>query len=76
MKRQRLERPVLAKITRISAHGIVLVVVTFLGLYLGLYLDKVTNMAPNFTLLFLVLGVVIGFRGFIQEVISERRSSS
>lgn len=76
MKGQRLPRPLLAKITRISAHGVVLVALTFLGLYLGLYLDKLTNMAPNFTLLFLVVGVILGFRGFIQEVITERRSSS
>lgn len=76
MKQQRLPKPLLAKLTRISAHGLVLVVVTFGGLYLGLYLDRLTNMAPNFTLLCLVVGVVIGFRGFVQELLAERRGSS
>jgi F0F1-type ATP synthase assembly protein I len=73
MRKERLSRELMNKIARISAHGLVLVVATFLGLYLGLYLDKVTNMAPNFTLVFLVIGVVLGFRGFVQEVIRERR---
>jgi hypothetical protein len=30
-------------------------------------------MAPNFTLLLLILGIVLGFKGFIQEVVIERR---
>ena len=76
MKRQRLPKPLIAKITRISAHGLVLVALTFCGLYLGLYLDHLTNMAPNFTLLCLVVGVVFGFRGFVQELLAERRGSS
>jgi len=33
-------------------------------------------MAPNFTLLGLVIGIILGFRGFIQEAISERRRES
>jgi len=52
------------------------VAVTFCGLYLGLYLDRLTNMAPNFTLLCLVAGIVFGFRGFVQELLAERRGSS
>jgi hypothetical protein len=76
MKLQKLPKPLLAKITRISAYGLVLVALTFCGLYLGLYLDRLTNMAPNFTLLCLVVGVVIGFRGFVQELLAERRGSS
>jgi F0F1-type ATP synthase assembly protein I len=74
MKKEKLNKELLTKFSRISAHGLVLVAVTFLGLYLGVYLDKLTNMAPNFTLLFLVLGIVIGFKGFIQEVIAERKA--
>jgi len=46
---------------------------TFLGLYLGLYLDRLTNMAPNFTFLGLIIGIALGFKGFIQEAIAERR---
>lgn len=76
MKREKLSKELLSKFSRISAHGIILVVVTFLGLSLGLYLDKVTHMAPNFTLVFLVIGVVLGFKGFIDEVVRERRVKS
>ncbi len=76
MKRYKPSRKLLARITRISAYSFVLVIMTFLGLYGGLYLDKVTNMAPNFTLLGLVIGIIVGFRGFIQEAISERRRES
>ncbi|HHO76763.1 MAG TPA: hypothetical protein ENN05_10100 [Deltaproteobacteria bacterium] len=66
-------RSLLTKITRISAYSLVLVVMTFLGLYLGLYLDRLTNMAPNFTFLGLIIGIALGFKGFIQEAIAERR---
>jgi len=31
-------------------------------------------MAPNFTMVGLILGIVIGFKGFIQEVIVERKA--
>ena len=74
MKKERLTRETANKITRISAQGLILVVATYLGLYLGLYLDKVTDMAPNFTLVFLVIGVVLGFKGFVEEVMKERRA--
>jgi F0F1-type ATP synthase assembly protein I len=74
IKKEKVPRELLQKITRISAHGLVLVVVTFLGLYLGMYLDKVTGLAPNFTFLFLIVGIVLGFKGFIQETITERKA--
>lgn len=74
IKKEKVPRELVQKITRISAHGLVLVVVTFLGLYLGMYIDKVTGLAPNFTFLFLMVGIVLGFKGFIQEAITERRA--
>lgn len=74
IKKEKVPRELVQKITRISAHGLVLVVVTFLGLYLGMYIDKVTGLAPNFTFLFLIVGIVLGFKGFIQEAITERRA--
>lgn len=74
IRKEKFPRELMQKITRISAHGLVLVVVTFLGLYLGIYIDKVTGLAPNFTFLFLIIGIVLGFKGFIQEVIAERRA--
>jgi len=72
-KKEKIPRALANRLSRISAYSLVLVIMTFLGLYLGLWLDKVTGMAPNFTLLFLISGIAIGFKGFIQEVIIERR---
>ena len=71
--KKEIDRRLNSRLTRISAYGFVLVISTFGGLYLGLYLDGLTNMAPNFTLVFLLLGIVLGFKGFIQEAIAERR---
>lgn len=76
MEKYRIPRKTLARITRISAYSFVLVVMTFLGLYGGIYLDRATNMAPNFTFLGLIVGIVLGFKGFIQEAIIERRKGS
>lgn len=69
-------RTLLRKITRISALSFILVIMTFLGLYLGLYVDRITDMAPNFTFLGLLIGIAIGFKGFIDEVLVERRRES
>jgi len=74
MRKERLAGETANKVTRISAQGLILVAATYLGLYLGLYLDKLTGMAPNFTLVFLVMGVVLGFKGFVEEVLKERRA--
>ncbi len=79
MKKQAAEKPsrkVLKRITRISALSFILVIMTFVGLYVGVYIDKITNMSPNFTFLGLILGIALGFRGFIQEVLVERRGES
>jgi F0F1-type ATP synthase assembly protein I len=75
-RKERIPRALANRLSRISAYSLVLVVMTFLGLYLGVWLDRVTGLAPNFTLVFLVSGIVIGFKGFIQEVIIERRAKS
>jgi F0F1-type ATP synthase assembly protein I len=76
MKRYKIPRKLLTRISRISAYSFVLVIMTFLGLYGGIYLDRVTNMAPNFTFIGLIAGVILGFKGFIQEAIIERRKES
>ncbi len=72
-KRTKIPRALANRLTRISAYSIVLVAMTFLGLYAGLWLDKITGMAPNFTLLLLILGIALGFKGFIREVVIERK---
>ena len=62
------------RVCRISSYSLVLVTMTFLGLYLGMELDKALNMAPNFMLVGLVAGIALGFKGFIHEVIVERKA--
>ena len=74
MKKEKIERALANRLSRISAYSLVLVTMTFLGLYGGMYLDKTLGMAPNFTLLGLIMGIALGFKGFIQEVIAERRA--
>ena len=76
MKKYVLPRSLFRRITRISAYSFVLVIMTFAGLYAGVYLDRVTNMAPNFTFIGLIAGIVLGFKGFIQEAVIERRKGS
>jgi hypothetical protein len=66
-------REVRNRISRISAYSLVLVTMTFLGLYGGMYLDRTFGMAPNFTLVGLVAGIALGFKGFIEEVVIERK---
>ncbi len=62
------------RLCRISGYSLVLVTMTFLGLYGGMYLDKALNMAPNFTLVGLIAGIALGFKGFIEEVVIERKA--
>jgi F0F1-type ATP synthase assembly protein I len=75
-KRAKIPRALANRLSRISAYSLVLVIMTFLGLYAGLWLDRLTGMAPNFTLLLLIVGIVLGFKGFIEEVILERRAKT
>ena len=72
-KKEKLPRALANRLIRISSYSLVLVVTTYLGLYLGISLDQATGMAPNFTLLCLIVGIVLGFKGFIQELIIERK---
>ncbi len=72
-KKDKLPREVTNRLSRISAYSLVLVTMTFLGLYGGMYLDRVLGMAPNFTMIGLVAGIVLGFKGFIHEVVIERK---
>ena len=67
-------REVRNRLSRISAYSLVLVTMTFLGLYGGMYLDRTLGMAPNFTLVGLVAGIALGFKGFIEEVVIERKA--
>jgi F0F1-type ATP synthase assembly protein I len=73
-RKEKIPRALANRLSRISAYSLVLVTMTFLGLYAGLWLDRLTGMAPNFTLLLLIVGIVIGFKGFIEEVVLERRA--
>ncbi len=73
-KREAINREDRNRVCRISGYSLVLVTMTFLGLYGGMYLDKALNMAPNFTLVGLVAGIALGFKGFIEEVVIERKA--
>jgi F0F1-type ATP synthase assembly protein I len=73
MKKEKMPRQLANRISRISAYSLVLVGMTFLGLYSGIQLDHLTGMAPNFTFVCLIVGVGLGFKGFIQELIIERK---
>ncbi|HOJ15088.1 MAG TPA: AtpZ/AtpI family protein [Deltaproteobacteria bacterium] len=73
-KREAMTRDVRNRVCRISGYSLVLVVMTFIGLYGGMWLDKTLGMAPNFTLVGLVAGVCLGFKGFVEEVIIERKA--
>lgn len=73
-KKDIVNREVRNRLCRISGYSLVLVTMTFLGLYGGMYLDRVLNMAPNFTLVGLVGGIALGFKGFIEEVVIERKA--
>ena len=72
-KKEKIEKALANMLSRISAYSLVLVTMTFLGLYGGMYLDRVFGMAPNFTMIGLVAGITLGFKGFIQEVVIERK---
>jgi F0F1-type ATP synthase assembly protein I len=73
-KKETMTREVRNRLTRISGYSLVLVTMTFLGLYGGMYLDRTWGMAPNFTLVGLVAGIGLGFKGFIEEVVIERKA--
>jgi F0F1-type ATP synthase assembly protein I len=73
-KKEKIEKALANKLSRISAYSLVLVTMTFLGLYAGMHLDKTFGMAPNFTLIGLIMGIALGFKGFIEEVVSERKA--
>jgi F0F1-type ATP synthase assembly protein I len=72
-KKEKIERALANRLSRISAYSLVLVAMTFLGLYGGMYLDRALGMAPNFTMIGLVAGIALGFKGFIEEVVIERK---
>ena len=67
MKKDKIDRKLLTTAARLSAQGLILVVLSFLGLYAGIYLDGIFNIAPNMTFLFLMIGISAGFFGFIRE---------
>ena len=74
MKKEKIEQALANRLSRISAYSLVLVTMTFLGLYAGMHLDKTFGMTPNFTLIGLIVGIALGFKGFIEEVVSERKA--
>ncbi len=74
--KETVTREVRNRLCRISGYSLVLVTMTFLGMYGGMYLDRTLGMAPNFTLVGLVAGIALGFKGFIEEVVIERKAKA
>jgi len=74
--KETVTREVRNRLCRISGYSLVLVTMTFLGMYGGMYLDRALGMAPNFTLVGLVAGIALGFKGFIEEVVIERKAKA
>ncbi len=74
--KDRVSQALLKRLARLSALSFILVIMTFIGLYAGMYIDRLTHMTPNFTFLGLVLGIALGFKGFVDEVVTERRKGS
>ena len=52
-KKEKIEKALANKLSRISAYSLVLVTMTFLGLYAGMHLDKALGM----TTLFITMGI-------------------
>jgi F0F1-type ATP synthase assembly protein I len=73
-KKEKIEKALANKLSRIRAYSLVLVTMTFLGLYAGMHLDKALGMTPNFTFIGLIVGITLGFKGFIEEVVDERKT--
>jgi F0F1-type ATP synthase assembly protein I len=74
-QKEKIEKALANKLSRISAYSLVLLTMTFLGLYAGIHLDKALGMTPNFfTFIGLIVGITLGFKGFIEEVVDERKT--
>ena len=74
-KKDKIERALANRLSRISAYSLVLVTMTFLGLYGGMELDKIIGHDTQTSrFVCLIIGIALGFKGFIQEVIAERKA--
>lgn len=67
-----ISRETYQKLARLSAQGIILVILTFLGLMLGMEIDTNTGMVPTFTIGLLITGFSIGIWGFYREAIGSK----
>jgi hypothetical protein len=67
------DKDLLKIFSRVSVNGLLLVILTFGGLYLGMYLDNILSMTPNLTFLFFFIGIILGFRGFVVEVKNQNK---
>ena len=64
MVNKTISREIYNKLARLSAQGIILVALTFLGLILGNEIDEAMGLIPTFSVLFLVIGFGLGIKGF------------
>lgn len=67
MVKKTTDRQLYNKLARLSAQGIILVILTFLGLIVGMKIDDIIGMVPTFTVGCLFVGFVIGISRFYVE---------
>jgi len=67
MVNKTIPRETFQKLAQLSAQGIILVILTFLGLMLGMEIDTNTGMVPLFTIILLIVGFSLGIWRFYIE---------
>ncbi len=68
MVNKTISRDLYNKLARLSSQGIILVILTFIGLLVGVEIDSNTGMIPAFTIVFIFVGFSLGIWGFYREV--------
>jgi ATP synthase protein I len=60
-----------ARLTRLSAIGIAMILCTAIGFGIGYYLDKWLHTAPVFLIIFLIFGICAGFLNAYRTIIKD-----
>ena len=60
-----------ARLTRLSAVGIAMILCTAIGFGIGYYLDKWLHTAPVFLIIFLIFGICAGFLNAYRTIIKD-----
>jgi F0F1-type ATP synthase assembly protein I len=60
-----------ARLTRLSAIGIAMILCTAIGYGMGFYIDKWLHTKPLFAIIFLIFGVIAGFLNAYRTIIKD-----